>query len=166
LDSRNSTVYLTEDQWSHIKEGHIEGPPTTRGKKKSTYWPVVMSATGRATMSEQDVVSATFDAVRGNPGESVVQRAMQGLQLYRYRHPQNDEQERGVGFTQVAVTPFGEIRSSYPTGGWNVLAVQAVSEDQAAQAAAAQAASAATQPSTGDDDKLFRTSVPETSFGA
>lgn len=163
LDSRNSTVYLTEDQWDHIKEGHVEGPPTTRGKKKSTYWPVVMSATGRATMSEQDVIAATFDAVRGNPGESVVQRAMQGLQLYRYRHPQAEESSTGVGFTQVAVTPYGEIRSSYPTGGWNVLAVQEASAEEAAAQAAAHAAINAASGS--GEDKLFRTSVPETSFG-
>ena len=43
-------VYLEQDRWyEHIRPDHITNPPTLRGKKTTTWWPVQHTATGSGT---------------------------------------------------------------------------------------------------------------------
>jgi hypothetical protein len=146
-------VYLEADRWfEHIREHHIITPPSARRRGTQTWWPVQYSANGHSTMTEEQVIEMTMDAVR----EGTWKNAMKGTLAVEYAVPREQAERTGVSEVLVSVAPTGRILSSYPTKGHNVLAVRAMSEDEY---------SATNAPAAHDDAPLFSSRVAETSFG-
>ncbi len=118
---RGEIVYLERSRWDdQIKQSHMQNPPSARGKRTTTWWPVTYSATGYQTMSEQQVVAAIMDAAR----HGIWQNAPKGTRLAVYALPEHQAQRFGVSEVNVSTAPDGRILSAYPTRGSNVLAVR------------------------------------------
>lgn len=147
-------VFLESERWhNHIRPHHITDPPTARGKRTTTWWPVLHSATGAQTMNDAQVVGVIMDAVR----DGHWQNAPRGTVLSVYELPAAQAQQYGVSEVKVSAAPDGRILSAYPSRGDNVLAVREISPDE----------QQAPQPagSTHNTDKLFNARVANTSFG-
>jgi hypothetical protein len=155
--SRGDTVYLEAERWhNHIKTAHITDAPNARGKRTTTWWPVLYSATGQSSMSEGQVVSMIMDAA----SKGHLMNAPRGTLMSVYEVPQQEAAETGVSEVKVSLAPDGRILSAYPSLGSNVLAVRELTpEELAAQAAPAQ------QQQDDGDDRLFRTNIQQTTFG-
>ena len=154
---RGEVVYLERERLEgHIIPAHITDPPTARGKRTTTWWPVLHSATGAQTMTVPQVVGVIMDAV----AKGDWQNAPRGTMLSVYDLPADQASRYGVSEVKVSAAPDGRILSAYPSRGSNVLAVKELTaQEQAAFAAPV----AATQH--GDDDRLFKTNLPQTTFG-
>jgi hypothetical protein len=153
---RGELVYLERARWhEHIVPAHIAEAPTARGKRTTTWWPVQHSASGSNSMSQDDVIGVIMDAVR----EGDWQNAPRGTLLSIYDLPSDKADRFGVSEVKVSAAPDGRILSAYPSRGSNVLAVREMTEEEMATAPAA------VQSPQQPDESLFRTYVPQTSFG-
>ena len=147
-------VFLESERWfNHIRPHHVTDPPTARGKRTTTWWPVLHSATGAQTMNDAQVVGVIMDAVR----DGHWQNAPRGTVLSVYELPHAQARQYGVSEVKVSAAPDGRILSAYPSRGDNVLAVRELSpeEQQASSYASAQT----------PVDQLSRARVANTSFG-
>lgn len=144
-NSRGETIYLEQSRWAgHIVPSHITDPPVARGKRTTTWWPVLHSATGASTMDKNQVVGVIMDAVR----EGHWQNAPRGTMLAVYDLPANQAQKFGVSEVKVSAAPDGRILSAYPSAGSNVLAVRELNAEEQSAVAAMKAAQQPTSPFT------------------
>lgn len=122
-----SLVYLEQERWhNHIRPHHITDTPQARGKRTTTWWPVLHSATGARTMNDAQVVGVIMDAVR----DGHWQNAPRGTVLSVYELPEQQARDYGVSEVKVSAAPDGRILSAYPSRGSNVLAVRELSDDE------------------------------------
>jgi hypothetical protein len=120
-NKRGETIYLERKRWDdHILPNHVTTPPQMRGKSTTTWWPVMHTATGYRSMTEEQVIDLTMEACR----EGHWQNAPRGTRLCVYHLPDQEAQILGVSEVKVSTAPDGRILSSYPTAGSNVLAVK------------------------------------------
>lgn len=148
------TFYLEVERWlDHIRATHVVEAPNARGKRTTTWWPVMHSVSGRATMTDDDVVAVICDAVLKGDW----QNAPRGTLLAVYDLPAEQAAAFGVSEVKVSVAPDGRILSAYPARGENVLAVREHTREERAALEAPVAA--------GPPQLSFAARVPATSFG-
>jgi hypothetical protein len=116
-----AAAYLDQETWTnHIVRHHITEPPNARGKRTTTWWPVV-HANGAPSMNQDQVLDLIGEAIASvKPGKGV-----RGTQLIQ--HEITDEQrakDLGVSEIKVSLAPDGKVLSAYPSRGENVLAVK------------------------------------------
>lgn len=127
LNIRGERIYLERDRWiHHIMPNHVTRSPEVRGKTTTTWWPVVHSATGYRSMTEEQVVDLIMDAARLGHW----QNAPRGTRLAVYHPPHEVAQVLGVSEVKVSTAPDGRILSAYPTAGSNVLAVKELAPEE------------------------------------
>ncbi len=130
---RGEVVYLERSRWvKHIKPQHVTNAPEARGKRTTTWWPVMHARNGSGSMTEQQVLNVITDAVRLGHW----QNAPKGTMLSVYELPADQAAAYGVSEVAVSTAPDGRMLSAYPTAGDNVLAVREVDGPDAARAAA------------------------------
>ena len=161
-DSNGGAAYLTAERWhQHIRQGHIINPPTARGKRTTTWWPVYHTANGAQskkgvqvpqTMSEQDVLNVIRDAAQ----KGIWQKAPRGTLLSVYELPTEQAERFGLSEVKISAAPDGKILSAYPSKGKNVLAVRELTAEEQSAADS----SSFVQP----DEQRFTSRVPDTGF--
>jgi hypothetical protein len=163
---RGDRVYLTQERWLHIREYHMDPQPQPRGKRTTTYWPT-RHAVERATMTDQQVISAIVDSVR----KGTLRTEVRDTRMAEYDLPWEQAKEYGVSEVKVSMAPDGLILSSYPGAGENVLAVYELGdEDHAEFARASTDATSQQQPQavpsmTDGEQQGYRSTAAATTFG-
>lgn len=163
MTDRGDMVYLTQERWLHIRESHMDPEPRRRGKRTTTYWPTRHSVT-RASMTDQQVISAIVDSVR----KGSLRTEVRDTRMAEYELPFEQRESYGVSEVKVSMAPDGLILSSYPGAGANVLAVYELADSDQVEFERASANATATAPHvshTADDERQFQTNVATTSFG-
>lgn len=158
MTDRGDMVYLTQDRWLHIRESHMDPAPRPRGKRTTTYWPTRHSVQ-RATMTDQQVISAIVDSVR----KGTLRTEVRDTRMAEYELPWEQRQEYGVSEVKVSMAPDGLVLSAYPGAGENVLAVYELNDDDHAEFARATAR--ADGESVDHDGGRFQTKVAATTYG-
>ena len=86
--------------------------------------------------------------------------------MAEYDLPAEQRDAYGVSEAKVSMAPDGLVLSAYPGAGDNVLAVYEMSEaDQAELARATSQANASNAAADGEDQRMFKTNLAQTTFG-
>jgi hypothetical protein len=156
--SRGDQVYLPIDRMQHVLDVHVNGDPSQRGKRSTTYWPV-KHAIAEPSMTEQDVTNVTVDAIR----KGTMRNEVRDTRMIEYELPNAQADKYGVSEVKVSLAPDGLVLSAYPSAGDNVFATYEVNP---ADQAALEAARAKSQTGAADEDtRMFKTNVAQTTFG-
>lgn len=151
-------VYMTDARWDHIDKAHIGSDAVTqRGKASTSYWPVEQ-AVHAPTMTRSDVRSVIVDAAR----EGDISLEVRDTRRFDYELPKDQKERYGVDKVMVSVAPDGQLLSSYPISGPNVLAVKEVTPEEQAQFSQLVAQRDAQRA---NDGRMFQTRVAPTTFG-
>jgi len=158
MTARGDMAYLTQDRWLHIRESHMDPAPRPRGKRTTTYWPTRHSV-GRASMTDQQVISAIVDSVR----KGSLRTEVRDTRMAEYELPWEQRLEYGVSEVKVSMAPDGLVLSAYPGAGDNVLAVYEMSDSD--QDELARATAAADHETVDLDAHRYNAQLAATTFG-
>ncbi|MBC7461961.1 MAG: hypothetical protein H7287_11415, partial [Thermoleophilia bacterium] len=157
-NARGDQVYLPTDRLQHILDVHVNGDPSLRGKRSTTYWPVKHALNG-PSMTEQDVTKVMTEAIQ----KGTIRNEVRDTRMIDYELPDAQADAYGVSEVKVSLAPDGLVLSAYPSAGDNVFATYEVNPVDQAMLESAAAQAPAVQP--GEDTRMFKTNIATTTFG-
>ena len=156
-NSRGDQVYLPNDRLQHILDVHVNGDPSLRGKRSTTYWPVKHALNG-PSMTEQDVTKVMTQAIQNG----TIRNEVRDTRMIDYELPDAQADAYGVSEVKVSLAPAGLVLSAYPAAGDNVFATY---ELNPADQAMLESASAQAPSAQDEDTRMFKTNIATTSYG-